>query len=54
MTVYLDDGEGYIDLGNDNVYEFDDDGDLKVDFDYTWISIDGVITGRKPSRRTTK
>lgn len=43
MTVYLDDGEGYIDLGNDNVYEFDDDGDLKVDFDYTWISIDGVI-----------
>ena len=36
-------GEGYIDLGNDNVYEFDDDGDLKVDFDYTWISIDGVI-----------
>lgn len=43
MTVYLDDGEGYIDLGKDNVYEFDDDGDLKVDFDYTWISIDGVI-----------
>ena len=43
MTVYLDDGEGYIDLGNDNVYEFDDDGDLKVDFDYTWISINGVI-----------
>lgn len=42
MTVYLDDGEGYIDLGNDNVYEFDDDGDLKVDFDYTWIAIDGV------------
>ena len=43
MSVYLDDGEGYIDLGSDNVYEFDEDGDLKVDFDYTWISIDGVI-----------
>lgn len=39
--VFLDDGEGYIDLGNDNYYEFDEDGDLKVDFDTVWVSIGG-------------
>ncbi len=41
LQVLVDDGEGYIDLGSDNVYEFDDDGDLLVEFDYTWVSIDG-------------
>lgn len=41
MQVYLDDGEGYIDVGLDNVYEFDDDGDLMVDFDYYWMALDG-------------
>ncbi len=43
LQVLLDDGEGYIDLGSDNVYEFDDDGDLKIEFDYTWVSIDQNI-----------
>ncbi len=41
LQVLLDDGEGYIDLGSDNVYEFDDDGDLKIEFDYTWVTLDG-------------
>ncbi len=41
LQVLLDDGEGYIDLGSDNVYEFDEDGDLKIEFDYTWVSLDG-------------
>ncbi len=41
LQVMLDDGEGYIDLGSDNVYEFDEDGDLMIEFDYTWVSIDG-------------
>jgi len=41
MQVFLDDGEGFIDLGGDNRYDLDDDGDLKVDFDYTWVAIDG-------------
>jgi hypothetical protein len=39
--VYLDDGEGYIELGSDDVYNFDDDGDLQIDFDNTWVSLDG-------------
>ena len=43
MQVFLDDGEGYIDLGSDNVYEFDDDGDLKIDFDYYWVALNGQI-----------
>ncbi len=41
LQALLDDGEGYIDLGSDNVYEFDDDGDLLVEFDYTWVTLDG-------------
>ncbi len=41
LQVFLDDGEGYIDMGLDNIYEFDEDGDLLVEFDYTWVSIDG-------------
>ena len=43
LQVLLDDGEGYIDLGMDNVYEFDDDGNLIVDFDYTWVALNGII-----------
>lgn len=40
-AMYYDDGEGYIDLGVDNVFEFDDDGNLLGTVDGTWISIDG-------------
>ena len=43
LGVYLDDGEGYIDLGNDNAYELDDNGNLIVDFDYKWVAIDEQI-----------
>ncbi len=43
LQVLLDDGVSYQDLGSDNVYEFDDDGDLIVDFDYTWVALDGNV-----------
>ncbi len=43
LQVLLDTGEDYVDLGSDNVYQFDDDGDLIVDFDYTWVALDGHI-----------
>ena len=55
MNVFLDDGEGYIDLGLDNVMEYydeasgemksiyNDDGDLIMTFDGTWLSLDGQI-----------
>ena len=43
LNVFVDDGAGYIDLGLDNVYEFDGDGDLKVEWDGTWVSLAGHI-----------
>ena len=43
LAVFVDDGEGFIDLGLDNVFKFDDDGNLIADFDGTWMSINGHI-----------
>jgi len=40
LNVLLDDGNGYIDLGMDNVYETDGN-DLLETYDGTWLSIDG-------------
>ena len=41
LNVFYYDGEGYIDLGLDNVYEFDENGALKGEYDGTWLAIDG-------------
>ncbi|MDD3921736.1 MAG: peptidase C11, partial [Eubacteriales bacterium] len=43
QSVFLDDGEGFIDLGLDNVYEYNDDGDLVMDYDGTWLALNGQI-----------
>ena len=40
LNVLLDDGNGFIDLGMDTVYELDGD-DLLETYDGTWLSIDG-------------
>ncbi|MCR5523635.1 MAG: peptidase C11 [Clostridia bacterium] len=40
LNVFYDDGEGYIDLGLDNVYEITEEGELVSDFDGTWLAID--------------
>jgi hypothetical protein len=40
LNVFLDDGEGYIDLGLDNQFSFTDDGALAGEFDGTWLAID--------------
>ena len=40
FNVFYDDGEGYIDLGLDNVFDFTDDGALVGDYDGTWLAID--------------
>ena len=39
LNMFYDDGEGYIDLGLDNVFEFDEYGNLIGETDGTWISI---------------
>lgn len=38
-NMFYDDGEGYIDLGLDNVYEFDDNGNLLAPEEITWIAV---------------
>lgn len=38
-NMFFDDGEGYIDLGLDNVYEFDDAGNLLAPQECTWIAV---------------
>jgi hypothetical protein len=43
LQVLVKDGDGYVDLGADNVYEWDEDGDLKVDFDSLWVAIEGQV-----------
>lgn len=43
LNIFFDDGEGFIDLGLDNVYEFDSDGDLIIDYDGTWLALDRHI-----------
>ena len=43
LNVFVDDGEGFIDLGLDNVYEFDDNANLIGDYDGTWLSVNGQI-----------
>jgi len=43
LNVFFDDGEGYIDLGIDNIFEFDTDGDLVIGFDGTWVALDKHI-----------
>ncbi len=43
MNVFLDDGEGFIDLGLDNVYEYNKDGDLIMEYDGTWLALNGHV-----------
>ena len=40
LNMFYDTGNGYADLGLDNLYSFDDKGRLIPDVDGTWISID--------------
>lgn len=41
LNLFYDDGEGYVDLGYDNVFEFDEQGRLLGDTDRTWLAING-------------
>jgi len=44
MWVLLDAGEGiYIELGNDNNLETDDEGRLKVAYQQEWVALDGEV-----------
>ncbi len=39
LNVFYDDGEGYVEMGLDNLYSFNENGDLVPDVDGTWLSI---------------
>ncbi len=40
LNVFVDTGSAFIDLGLDNLYEFDDDLNLIGEYDDTWLSLD--------------
>ena len=39
LSVFIDDGEGYIDMGLDNTFNFTEDGALVGVFEDTWLAI---------------
>ena len=41
LNMFYDDGEGYIDMGLDNVFEIDEAGNLIADTSRTWVSLNG-------------
>lgn len=43
LNVFYNDGTGYIDLGMDQIYDFDKNGNLKSIFDRTWIYINDQL-----------
>ena len=43
LTTFVDDGEGYIDLGLDNTFDWDEEGNLICPTDRSWLAIDGQI-----------
>jgi len=38
-NVFIDDGTGFIDLGKDNVFDYDEEGNLIAPEDNTWLAI---------------
>ena len=43
MQMFYDTGRGYADLGLDNIFTFDDDGNMLPTLDRTWLSINGQV-----------
>lgn len=48
LSMYYDDGEGYMDLGVDNIFCFDDNGNLLVPQDVTWMAVCDNLDGENP------
>ena len=41
LNLFYDNGDGYVDMGLDNLFEFDEEGRLVADTSGTWLAIDG-------------
>ena len=48
LNVWADDGTGYIDLGYDPFFEFNESGDLIVSYDSTWTTLNGHLVSYYP------
>ena len=42
LNMYIDTGDGWFDLGLDNLFEIGDDGTLVADTSGTWLTVDGI------------
>ena len=43
LNLFYDNGKGYVDLGLDNLFSFDDSGRLVADTEGTWLAINGQV-----------
>ncbi len=43
LSMYYDDGEGFIDLGMDRIFDFDDSGNLLAPQSASWLTINGEL-----------
>lgn len=43
QNVFYDNGKGYVDLGLDTLFHFDDQGRMVADMDGTWMSVNGQV-----------
>ncbi|MCR5734009.1 MAG: peptidase C11 [Lachnospiraceae bacterium] len=43
LNVFYDDGDGYLDLGLDNVMNYDANDNLIGEYDNTWLTVDGKL-----------
>ena len=43
LNLFYDDGEGYVDLGADNIYQSDTAGGLIADESGVWVALNGLI-----------
>ena len=43
QNVFYDTGDGYVDLGLDNLFSFDDQGRMVADMDGTWLALNGQV-----------
>lgn len=43
LNMFVDDGEGYMDLGKDNTFEWNNEGDLIIDSDGSWLTVNDHV-----------
>jgi len=43
LNMFYDDGEGFVDLGLDNIFTYDEDNNLIADTSGTWLAINGQV-----------